>query len=63
MTVVYKNNLSKIRLIQVLENFCGYFGPRNYVSMRKSGTCCIAQKLCRAHFEGSIIPRGALQSL
>ena len=43
--------------------FCGYFGPHNYVSMRKRGTCCIAPKLYGAHFEGSIIPRGTLQRL
>ena len=44
MTVVYKNNLNKIRKIQVLGDFCGYFGPDNYVSMRKRGTCCIAPR-------------------
>ena len=43
--------------------FCGYFGPHNYVSMRKRGTRCIAPKLRGAHFEGSIIPRGALRRL
>ena len=42
---------------------CGYFGPHNYVSMRKRGTHCIAPKLRGAHFKGLIIPRGALQKL
>ena len=41
--------------------FCGYLGPHYYVSMRKRGTPCIAPKLRGAHFEGSIIQRGALQ--
>ena len=41
----------------------GYFGPHNYVSMKKRGTCCIAPKLRGAHFEGSIIPWGAFQRL
>ena len=27
MTVVYKNNLNKIGKIEVLDDFCGYFGP------------------------------------
>ena len=53
MTVFYKKKTFKIRKIQVLDDFCGYFGPRNYVSM----THCIAPKLCGAHFKGSIIPR------
>ena len=42
---------------------CGYFGPHNYVSMRKRGTSCIAPKICGAHFKGSIILRGALRRL
>ena len=43
--------------------FYGYFGPHNYVSMKKRGTHSIAPKLRGAHFEGSIIPRGALRRL
>ena len=43
--------------------FCGYFGPHNYVSIRKRGTPCIAPKLRGAHFEVSIIQRGALPRL
>ena len=63
MTLVSKKNINKIRQIQVLEDFGGYFGPHNYVSMRKRGTHCITPKLCGAHFKGSIILRGALQRL
>ena len=43
--------------------FHGPFGIRNYVSMKKRGTRCIAPKLCGAHFEGSLIPRIALWRL
>ena len=55
--MVYKNNLNKLRKIQVLNDLCGYFGPLycNFVSMRKQGTCCVAPKLRGVHFEGSII--------
>ena len=45
MTTVYKNNLNKIRKSKILDEYCGYLGPNNYVSMRKQGTCCIAPKL------------------
>ena len=38
-------------------------GPLNFVSMRKRGTRCIAPNLRRAHFEGTIILRGALRRL
>ena len=38
--------------------FCGYLGPRNYVSMRKRGTPCIAPKLRGTHFEGSKTSQG-----
>ena len=48
-----KKNLTKIRKIKFLDDFCGYLGPPNYVFMRKRGTLFIAPKLCRAHFEGS----------
>ena len=43
--------------------YCEYFGARNNVSIRKQGTHCIAPKLRRAHFKGSIMPRCALQRL
>ena len=59
MTVVYKNNLKQIGKIRFLDNYCGYLGPPNYVSMRKRGTPCIAQKLRGAHFEGSKTLQGA----
>ena len=36
MTVAYKYNVNKMRKIKFLDGFCGYFGPRNYVSMRNS---------------------------
>ena len=59
MTVFYTNNLNKIRKIVFLDDFCGYLGPHNYVLMRKWGTCCIAQKLLGAYFDGSKTPQGA----
>ena len=41
------------RKIKFLDDLCLYLGPRNFVSMRKRGTCCIAPKLHGACFEGS----------
>ena len=43
--------------------FYGSFGPHNYVSMKKRGTCGTAPRICGAHFKGSIILRGALWRL
>ena len=47
MTVVFKNYLLKIVKMLVIDDFCEYYGPSNYVSMRKRGTHCIATELRR----------------
>ena len=42
---------------------CGYFGPHNYVSVRKRGTRCIAPRLRGAHFKGfKTLQRAALKT-
>ena len=57
--IVFTKTTFKKRKIYFLENFCGYLGPCNYVSMIKWGKHCFAPKLHGASFEESKTLRDA----